>query len=133
MRNKTRQEAVLKSVKIWFDGTCLGNGTKRARAGAHVYDGRTLRSWPVPGAQTNQRAELCALLKALELCEGGETICGDSVYALKLANGQWRAKVSQDLVGPIRTLMSQKRVRLEWVPSERNLADPAKGREARNV
>jgi ribonuclease HI len=57
---------------------------------------------PVSGAQTNQRAELAGLLGALQLaavtdwsqCE----IRTDSMYAMQLALGRWKAQQNKNLV-----------------------------------
>lgn len=61
---------------IWTDGACRCNGTDNAVAGVGVYfgprDPRNL-SEPLEGAQTNQRAELKAVIRALQvLAEEGD-------------------------------------------------------------
>ncbi|KAI0316626.1 ribonuclease H-like domain-containing protein, partial [Amylostereum chailletii] len=52
---------------VYTDGSCLGNGSPRAAAGAGIYwgpgaSGNTAAR--VPGAQTNNRGELYAILLA---------------------------------------------------------------------
>lgn len=55
---------------VWTDGACSSNGTEEAQAGVGVYfgleDPRNV-SEPLEGAQTNQRAELMAAVRALEV------------------------------------------------------------------
>lgn len=56
-------------LEIWTDGACRDNGTPRARGGYGVYfeDNHRLKGALYPGTpQTNQRAELVAVLKALK-------------------------------------------------------------------
>lgn len=110
----------------WFDGGCTVDG-----AYAHVYDGKTLYRYPVPGKQTSQRAELTALIEALKAAGVGDEVVGDSMYALHIAVGSRRAAAHLDLVGELRRLTTQKKPKLRWVPSNRNLADAAKSARLR--
>ncbi|XP_073672926.1 ribonuclease H1 isoform X2 [Garra rufa] len=58
------------SVVVYTDGCCTANGKQGARAGIGVYWGRDHPlnvAERLPGRQTNQRAELQAACKALEL------------------------------------------------------------------
>ncbi|EXF84235.1 hypothetical protein CFIO01_07670 [Colletotrichum fioriniae PJ7] len=64
------EQEVLNLPQIYTDGSSAGNGTPSARAGVGVYfgpnDARNI-SEPLEGElQTNQRAELTAVLRALE-------------------------------------------------------------------
>ncbi|KAH0471352.1 MAG: hypothetical protein KVP17_003180 [Porospora cf. gigantea B] len=72
---------------VYTDGSCLGNGQLGARAGWGVYfpaDGAGYRG-RLPGSlQTNQRAELHAIIVALnKICDKAGTfeVVTDSVYA----------------------------------------------------
>lgn len=76
-------------LRIYTDGSSLGNGGMGATAGVGVYfgprDSRNL-SEPLTGPrQTNQRAELTAILRALELSPRDRRIliCTDSNYSIK--------------------------------------------------
>lgn len=76
-------------IEIWTDGACRSNGKLAARAGVGVYfgnnDPRNLAE-RLPGErQTNQRAELMALKRALEMCPYNRNarIISDSNYAIK--------------------------------------------------
>ncbi|PNS14478.1 Ribonuclease H1 [Sphaceloma murrayae] len=87
-------------LRIWTDGSSRGNGTAHAVAGVGVYfgpgDKRNVAE-PLSGPrQTNQRAELTAILRALELSPRDRrvTILSDSNYAIQCVTNwfqKWRA------------------------------------------
>ncbi|KAK8200628.1 hypothetical protein M8818_005942 [Zalaria obscura] len=84
-------------LRIYTDGSALGNGGNGAIAGVGVYfgpnDSRNV-SEPLKGErQTNQRAELTAILRALELAPRDRpvTIYSDSSYAIKCVT-EWFQK-----------------------------------------
>ena len=99
-------------MKIFCDGACEPNPGHMG-AGVFLADRSEGFSWPL-GRGTNQRAELHALIRALELASDGDEIFSDSRYALGLAQG-WRARVNRDLAAELRRAMSEKRVFLRWV------------------
>ncbi|KAH7270569.1 ribonuclease H-like domain-containing protein, partial [Fusarium redolens] len=81
-------------LKIWTDGSSLANGQADSRAGLGVYfgpnDKRNLAE-RLPGEpQTNQRAELMAILRALEIAPSTQDvqIVTDSQYSIKCVT-QW--------------------------------------------
>lgn len=87
-------------LRIWTDGSSRGNGTDGAVAGVGVYFGpgdRRNLAEPLAGPrQTNQRAELTAILRALELSPRDRpvTIISDSSYAINCVTTwfqKWRA------------------------------------------
>ena len=87
---------VPETITIYTDGSSLQNGAAGARAGVGVYfgpgDGKNV-SESLPGnRQTNQRAELTAILRALELAPGNRhvTICTDSRYAIDCVTNWYR-------------------------------------------
>ncbi|KAF0449841.1 ribonuclease H-like protein [Gigaspora margarita] len=61
----------LNSLQVWTDGSVFENGTTNARAGIGVFwkdnDIQNL-SEHVPGDQTNNRAEIFAIIRAIEIC-----------------------------------------------------------------
>lgn len=70
--NKRKREDGDGSVLcIYTDGSCLHNGTSRARAGYGVYfgpgDERNVAAKLIEGEKTNNRAEMAAIITALEL------------------------------------------------------------------
>ena len=85
-------------IEVYTDGNCRNNGRASARAGSGVYfvrDGKTETIVSgVPGAQTNNRAEIYALLLALDATLDSDAICimPDSEYVAKsLTDPTWLA------------------------------------------
>ncbi|KAF4950870.1 hypothetical protein FGADI_7910 [Fusarium gaditjirri] len=81
-------------LNIWTDGSSLANGQAGSRAGLGVFfgpnDKRNLAE-RLPGEpQTNQRAELMAILRALEIAPSTQDvqIVSDSQYSIKCVT-QW--------------------------------------------
>lgn len=77
------------SVSVYTDGCCLRNGTANAAAGAGVHWGPNARnntSCRVPGAQTNNRGELLAVLLTIQSADRNRTlvIYTDSKYAIRV-------------------------------------------------
>ncbi|KAG9693288.1 hypothetical protein KCU95_g9755, partial [Aureobasidium melanogenum] len=117
-----------KPVIIYTDGSSLGNGAHGAVAGVGVYfgpkDKRNL-SEPLSGTrQTNQRAELTAIQRALEVAPRNRpvTIYTDSNYSIKCVTEwfvKWRANgwlnaskkpvENKDLIEKILTLIEQRK------------------------
>ena len=66
-------------IVVYTDGACLGGALPRAGWGVWfgAKDERNCCG-RVPGKQTNQRAELFAILQALRLTTGALLICSDS-------------------------------------------------------
>ena len=68
-RNQAKLEGCL---MIYADGSALGNGQDGARAGYGIYfgheDARNVSARLPGNKQTNQRAELTAILRALQIC-----------------------------------------------------------------
>ena len=126
-------------MKIYTDGSSQGNGKPGARAGLGVYfgpnDERNLAE-RLPGIiQTNQRAELLAMLRAMELVPvtQGIKILTDSKYSIACATdwvvnwekNNWKNSAKKDVMNQdiIRPLVAKKRERaaagaateFEWV------------------
>ena len=112
-------------LNIYTDGACSGNGTKMAKAGIGVYisDTNTI-SERLQGLQTNQRAELCAILRALQKIKLSDyttiNIYTDSMYSINcltkwinvwLKNGgldkKKRPVKNKDLIYPIHNILSK--------------------------
>ncbi|CAO3694145.1 unnamed protein product [Umbelopsis ramanniana] len=96
-KSETEEKVALKdeNMIVFTDGAASGNGTANAFAGIGVYwgpnDKRNL-SEPLEGRPTNQRAEIQAVIRAIETCGNDRsrlTICTDSMYTVKAATS-WR-------------------------------------------
>ncbi|CAG8600764.1 32315_t:CDS:2, partial [Racocetra persica] len=63
----------MRKIQIWTDGSSFNNGTKKAQAGIRVFwkdNHPNNLSERLPGSeQTNNRAEIYAIIHALEICE----------------------------------------------------------------
>jgi ribonuclease HI len=77
-----------RKLQVWTDGSTFDNGSANARAGIGVFwkdnDIRNL-SERLPGEQTNNRAEIYAVIRALETCDNKEIpieIMTDSKYVI---------------------------------------------------
>ncbi|KAG8407499.1 hypothetical protein J3459_022552 [Metarhizium acridum] len=81
-------------LQIYTDGSSLANGKAGSRAGVGVYfgdgDPRNVSERLVGDPQTNQRAELMAMLRALEIAPLDQTvqIISDSQYSINCVT-QW--------------------------------------------
>jgi len=94
--NKKKDEPVLfqPNLFVFTDGACQNNGKPNAIASWAVYfnenDSRNA-SELIKGRQTNQVAELTAIIKAYEILEVNNQlnlnimICSDSIYAIRCA------------------------------------------------
>ncbi len=89
-------------MKIYTDGACINNGQRGARAGIGIFFGvghpqNVSRS--ISGNQTNNTAELSAIVVAIKMVEEylevGEqvTIYSDSIYAIRCC-GEYGEKMS---------------------------------------
>ncbi|CAG8976565.1 hypothetical protein HYALB_00010207 [Hymenoscyphus albidus] len=126
-------------VKVWTDGSSRGNGKVGAVAGVGVWfgegDERNI-SEPLAGTpQTNQRAELTAILRALEVSPLTQSleIISDSNYGINCttlwyqswAKNDWKTStgtpvMNKDLVMKIRAWMDKREgegasTKLTWV------------------
>jgi len=121
---------------VYTDGACKGNGGPESTAGIGVWwgpdDSRNL-SERCPGAQTNNRAELIAIIRALESFPSEQKLLlrSDSKYATQCVTDwlpNWRehgfktsngSKIANlELILYLEALMERKSpgtIRLEWV------------------
>ncbi|KAJ7124797.1 ribonuclease H-like domain-containing protein, partial [Mycena crocata] len=75
-------------IKVYTDGSCLGNGGVHAQAGAGIYYGRGRKfntSLRITGDQTNNCGELLAILHCLSTVPSDRrlTIYSDSEYCIR--------------------------------------------------
>jgi len=120
-------------ITIYFDGLCEPrNPGGVATYGYVIYqNGKTLKKGcRVVGegrGMTNNVAEYSALKRALEWLNE-ENICdeimirGDSMLVINQVKGEWQVKsqTSQRFVPQIKTLLKEKKAKLEWIPREEN-------------
>ena len=113
----------MERIIIYTDGSCLANGTTNASSGAGVYFGEDdprNASFPVPGAQTNNRAELWAIIKALDMTTSPVEIRSDSRLSIKCAQRTWQAKANLDLFEQLWEKMKNRDVIFTWVRGHDN-------------
>jgi len=119
------------NVTIYTDGSCINNGKPEASAGWSVViegDVNEELYGKLPGdVQTNNRAELFAVQKALEWVKdhpGVEaTICSDSKLAIDGMIGRSSRKANRDIWQEIEKLAVEVRHRIkdvQHVPREKN-------------
>ncbi|GKU01770.1 rnase h protein [Fusarium langsethiae] len=115
------------TIKIYTDGSSLGNGKAGCRAGLGVFfghDDERNHAERLPGLpQTNQRAELLAVLRAMEIAplKQGIEIVTDSKYSINCAtewaknweknnwrSSQGKAVMNQDIIRDIRAKMKER-------------------------
>jgi ribonuclease HI len=104
---------------IYSDGNCKENGTDKARAGVGVCGTDFALGLKLPGVtQTNNRAELLGLFLAMLAADEKveTTIVTDSTYAIKVTNGEWKAKSNFDLVESCQAMYKRRPlVTFQWV------------------
>ncbi|PVU92785.1 hypothetical protein BB559_003609 [Furculomyces boomerangus] len=150
-RLKLTQTDETKPLVIYTDGACRGNGRDNPRAGMGIYFGENdIRnaSERLKGKQTNNRAELMAIIRAIEIASEHEQrkditkaprkiiIMTDSKYAINsmtiwvfnwMSNG-WKSGAgkiieNKDLIERIKELMIDRegRILFQYVPAHKNI------------
>ncbi|KAH8820462.1 ribonuclease H-like domain-containing protein [Xylogone sp. PMI_703] len=131
-------------LRVYTDGSSRGNGKVGAMAGVGVFfgegDPRNLSEALEGPVQTNQRAELTGLLRALQIAPKDKDleIITDSSYSIncvdkwykKWLNNGWRTATgvpvtNKDLISAIRILMEERdtngvRTELTWTKGHSN-------------
>jgi ribonuclease HI len=94
------------AVVAYTDGACLGNpgpaGLGYVIVGA---DGRRVQRGEPLGRGTNNIAELTAILRVLQIQEGGAAplvVFTDSAYAIGVLTAGWKAKANAELIAEIK-------------------------------
>ncbi|XP_071964612.1 ribonuclease H1-like [Antedon mediterranea] len=134
-------ESVEKPTVVYTDGSCTKNGMAGARAGVGVYWGPD-HPWNVSeklyGPPTNQRAELTAALRAIEVAKKNDLeyieLKTDSIYTIKCAtewidrwkeNG-WRTSkngnvLNKDLIQELDEARMDITVKWKYVPGHKGI------------
>lgn len=109
-------------VQVYTDGACEKNGSTHARGGLGVYfpnDEYKNISMPLSGKQTNNRAELSAIIQALQTVDTTKNliIYTDSQYAINGIQGINKINRNADLFTEISDLVAlrKSRPRFAWV------------------
>ena len=91
-------------IYVYTDGSCINNGKPNAKAGIGIYFGENDKrnvSMRIPGKQTNNIAELSAIILAILILKN-ETkqivIYSDSIYAIKCFTTYGRKLESQGFI-----------------------------------
>lgn len=114
-------------MKVWIDGGCRNNGAADAEGYASVKLGDVVYRIDLPGAKTNNQAELGAFLAALQLLWERRPLPpielhGDSQYVAGLIFGTWKAKENKGLVSACREGLRRMReiTTVTWVQEKRD-------------
>jgi ribonuclease HI len=112
---------------VWFDGACLGNPGPMGGGAVVEAGGQRKVLSRAFGPGTNNQAEyhglILGLRHALALGAAAVTVRGDSQLVLRQLEGRYAVKAPglRALHEEARSLLGRfGRVRLEWVPRERN-------------
>jgi ribonuclease HI len=115
-------------VRVYLDGSCLNDGTARAREGSGAYWGPGCKSnfaLRVLNARTNNRGEVYAIIRVSEIESHRETlhISSDSEYAMKtlVTRGPenesrgWSNITNGDLFHDIVSLIKQRSAAVKFI------------------
>jgi ribonuclease HI len=100
-----------KDTTDYCDGCSIPNP---GRTGAGIVIPNVIEIGRYLGEGSNQTAELHAMREALLRARPGDLILSDSMYAVNLIIGRWRAKAHKKLVNEIRRLL-RPGVTVKWV------------------
>ena len=104
------------SIKIYTDGACSGNPGRGGWA-AVVVDGDKRVIHGVEDNTTNNRMEILAAIKGLEITEEGSvvTVYSDSQYVVNTMVKGWKRKANLDLWARLDKISESRNVSWEWV------------------
>ena len=94
MNNEKAQEA---HGAQWYTDGAGPSSKSSGRCGWAAVNITTGKVWAGGHNGTNNFAEMLAMLRALELCEDGDTIHSDSAYVVETFRGKFRIGANQDL------------------------------------
>ena len=119
MTDTTTQSTPRKKVKIYCDGSSLGNGQVASRAAGVAllgYKGHWRAVGEYLGRATNQQAEIAAAAVGLEsLKEPCEVeVFTDSRYVVETMSGRFKKKANPDWWKRLDTAAARHRVNWQW-------------------
>jgi ribonuclease HI len=129
----------LKSVRIYCDGSSLGNGQDTPRAAAVALLGYR-DVWRAVGcylgAATNQQAEIAAATIGLELLREPcrVQVLTDSRYVVETMSGRFRRKANHDWWARLDRAVNTHEIRWQWIKGHAGeLAQEAVDKAARKI
>lgn len=114
----------MRLVNIYTDGACSKNGTPKASGGwaAILLDMSSGIEKEIAGKlqgsrQTNQRAEVTAVIEAMSLIKYPCTIIvyTDSMYVVGTMKNGWKINYNQDLWRTLNIIIEMKKLEVVWV------------------
>ncbi|MEE8442904.1 MAG: cyclic pyranopterin monophosphate synthase MoaC [Dehalococcoidia bacterium] len=104
-------------IRIYTDGSCLGNPGPGGWAAVIEEDGARRAIAGREDDTTNNRMEILASIKGLEaIAERSEvTVFSDSQYLVKTMTRSWKRNANQDLWARLDSVVKNRRVHWEWV------------------
>lgn len=136
-------------MKIYTDGSCSNNGKPNARAGCGVYFGKDnprnisksvdtiQKEYGLSGINSNNRAELLAILIACDNAEPNDVIMTDSKYSINSLTvwiHKWKKNnfigtngkpvLNQDIIVLCHDKLTKKNLTLNYIQAHTGLLDP---------
>lgn len=104
-------------VKLYTDGSCLGNPGPGGWAFLMVKDGKEKRVQGGEPYTTNNRMELLAVIEALKAVGDAKdiSIYSDSSWVVKTMTDNWKRKKNLDLWAQLMPLVAEKDISWNWV------------------
>ncbi len=105
-------------IHIYTDGACLGNpGPGGWAAILHTEDGGKTVLQGGERSTTNNRMEVTAAIKGLEVVKSSESACvhTDSQYLVHTMTRGWKRQANKDLWEKLDSLVSDRTVSWEWI------------------
>lgn len=128
------------TVKIYTDGSCIGNPGPGGCAAIIYVDRREHSIVASDQNTTNQRMEVMAAILALEFLDGNREveIYSDSLYLVNTMTKGWKKKTNKDLWGQLEEVAARHKVKWIWIRGhnghpENTRVDKLAGKAARKA
>lgn len=104
-------------IRIYTDGSCLGNPGRGGWGVIVQYNGEETELAGHEDGTTNNRMEVTAAIKGMEVTPEGSmiTLYSDSKYLVNTMTRGWKRNANADLWALLDTLVAQRTVTWEWV------------------
>ena len=121
----------VETVRCFTDGSCVGNP---GPCGTGVYiqlPDKEIKHHRYLGEGTNNKAELSAVLDAMELLESEGVdnktpvvVCTDSQYVVGILTKNWKAKANRDIIVPLRAAVKKwNDITVRWVAGHADIPE----------